>query len=108
MRTLVVCLAMACCIAAQNPTAAPTPTKEDLRKQIAELKVKAFEIQTQVELLEAQLRDIERAEELKPLPLAAKTPPAKVRCAGHTKDGKRCSRHAEAGSRYCWQHKQRH
>lgn len=114
MRTLVVCLAMACCFAAQSPTptlaptAAPAPTKEDLRKQIAELKVKAFEIQTQVELLEAQLRDIERAEELKPLPLVAKTPPAKVRCAGHTKDGKRCSRLAEAGSRYCWQHKTRH
>lgn len=96
MRFLVVCLAL---------LAFASPTKDELRKQIAELKVKAFEIQTQVELLEAQLRDLESAESNQPLP-PAKTPAApRVRCAGHTKDGSRCSRYAEAGSRFCWQHK---
>ncbi len=83
------------------------PTKESLRQKIAELKVKAFEIQTQVELLEHQLKDLEIAESLKPLPSPVKAAPAKVRCAGHTKDGNRCSRNAEAGSRFCWQHKPR-
>jgi hypothetical protein len=82
-----------------------SPTKDELRKQIAELKVKAFEIQTQVEVLEAQLKDIETAEANQPIPTAKTATPAKVRCAGHTKDGQRCSRNAEPGSRFCWQHK---
>jgi hypothetical protein len=82
-----------------------SPTKEELRKQIAELKVKAFEIQTQVGLLEAQLRDIETAEANAPLPSVKARVPVKVRCAGHTKEGSRCTRYAEAGSRFCWQHK---
>lgn len=82
-----------------------SPTKDELRKQIAELKVKAFEIQTQVELLEAQLKDIETAEANQPIPTVKAATPVKVRCAGHTKDGQRCSRHAEPGSRFCWQHK---
>ncbi len=82
-----------------------SPTKDELRKQIAELKVKAFEIQTQVDLLEAQLRDIETAEANAPVPAPKSTAPVRVRCAGHTKEGARCTRHAEAGSRFCWQHK---
>jgi hypothetical protein len=82
-----------------------SPTKDELRKQIAELKVKAFEIQTQVDLLEAQLKDIETAEANQPLPAAKATAPVKVRCAGLTKEGARCTRHAEPGSRFCWQHK---
>jgi hypothetical protein len=86
---------------------AQAPTKEELRQRIADLKVKAFEIQAQVEILEAQLKDLERDEELKAQELPVKGAPAKVRCAGHTKDGKRCIRQAEAGSRFCWQHKVR-
>lgn len=82
-----------------------SPTKDELRKQIAELKVKAFEIQTQVDLLEAQLKDIETAEANAPVPTPKSAAPVKIRCAGHTKDGQRCSRHAEPGSRFCWQHK---
>lgn len=83
------------------------PTKEALRQQIADLKVKAFEMQSRIELLEKQLHDVEEAEQNKPIPLVAGKPAAPLRCAGHTKDGARCSRNAEAGSRYCWQHKTR-
>jgi hypothetical protein len=84
----------------------PKTDKPELRKQIAELKVKAFEMQMQIELLEKQLKDAEEAEASAPVPVAGKTA-VKVRCAGHTKDGARCTRNAEAGSRYCWQHKKR-
>ncbi len=98
MRTLVFLL-LATLLPAQ------APTKEALRLQIADLKVKAFEIQTQVELLEQQLKDLEAAEAAKPLPQTLKGAPVRIRCAGHTKDGTRCTRHAEAGSRFCWQHK---
>lgn len=79
-----------------------------MRQRIADLKVKAFEMQMQIELLEKQLKD---AEEAAANAAAAAVPvakvPVKVRCAGHTKDGARCTRYAEAGGRFCWQHKKR-
>lgn len=83
-----------------------TVNKTELRQRIADLKVKAFEMQMQIELLEKELKDVEEAEAQQPPPVAAPAKAAvKARCAGHTKDGQRCSRNAEAGSRYCWQHK---
>jgi hypothetical protein len=82
-------------------------SKEELRQRIADLKIKAFEIQTQVELLEQQLKDLEQAEANQPPPASKLSAPVKVRCSGHTKDGKRCTRNAEPGSRFCWQHKAR-
>jgi hypothetical protein len=93
----------------QEPAATPDKPadKVTLRKQIAEMKVKAFEMQTQIELLEKQLHDVEEAEANQPAPTAPTKTAVKVRCAGHTKDGKRCSRNAEPGSRFCWQHKSR-
>lgn len=90
------------CAAAQT---ADQPDKMALRKEIAELKVKAFEMQQQIELLERQLKDVEEAEANRPVAAPSAKTAAKVRCAGHTKDGKRCSRFAEPGSRFCWQHK---
>lgn len=90
-----------------KPVPVLPPGKEALRQQIADLKVKAFEMQTRIELLEKQLHDVEEAEQNKPLAVAASKKAAPLRCAGHTKDGTRCSRNAEAGSRFCWQHKTR-
>lgn len=81
--------------------------KVELRQKIADLKVKAYEMQMQIELLEKQLHDVEQAETNTPPPPTPLKTVAKVRCAGHTKDGARCSRNAEAGTRYCWQHKPR-
>jgi hypothetical protein len=91
----------------EAPPPAKAPSKEALRLQIADLKVKAFEMQTRIELLEKQLQDVEEAERNKPVALAPGKPAAPLRCAGHTKDGARCSRNAEAGGRFCWQHKAR-
>lgn len=78
-----------------------------LRQQVADLKVKSFELQQQVELLEKQIKDIEDAEanKLAAAQVTSKQGPARGRCGGHTKDGKRCTRMADAGSRFCWQHK---
>jgi hypothetical protein len=84
-----------------------TSDKAELRQRIADLKVKAYEMQMQIELLEKQLKDVEEAEAQQPLALTPAKTPAKVRCAGRTKDGQRCSRNAEPGSRFCWQHKAR-
>lgn len=81
------------------------PDKLALRKQIAEMKVKAFEMQTQIELLEKELHDVEDAEANQPIVAPGAKMAVKVRCQGHTRDGKRCVRNAEAGSRFCWQHK---
>lgn len=81
--------------------------KGALRKQIADLKVKAFEMQTQIELLERQLHDVEEAEANQLVAVPAGKAAVKARCGGHTHDGKRCTRNADPGSRFCWQHKAR-
>lgn len=81
--------------------------KLDLRQQISDLKVKAFEMQQQIELLEKQLHDVEEAEAMAPVVTPGQKVAVKTRCAGHTHDGKRCTRMAEPGSRFCWQHKSR-
>jgi len=92
----------------EQPAPVTTPlSKEALRQRIADLKVKAFEMQTRIEVLEKQLQDVEEAERNKPIPVAAGKTAAPQRCAGHTKDGARCSRNAVSGSRFCWQHKAR-
>ncbi len=95
-------LAVLVCAAAQQTD---KPDKLALRKQIAEMKVRAFEMQTHIELLEKQLNDVEEAEANQPILTPGPKLAVKVRCQGHTHDGKRCTRNAEAGSRYCWQHK---
>lgn len=86
--------------------------KNAIRMQIAEMKVKSFEMQTQIEVLEKQLKDAEEVEEralaAKVTGKAAAGTSAKVRCSGSTRDGKRCTRPADPGSRYCWQHKVAH
>jgi hypothetical protein len=103
MRFLCLFSVLVCALAEQ----AGKPDKLALRQQIAEMKVKAFEMQTQIELLERQLHDVEEAESNQPVASPLVKAAVKVRCSGHTKDGKRCSRNAEAGSRFCWQHKAR-
>lgn len=89
------------------PAAAPKPDKLVIRQQISDLKVKSFELQQQVEMLERQLKDVEESEANQSAAALAtsKQAPLKTRCSGHTKDGKRCTRMAETGSRFCWQHK---
>ena len=109
MRFLCALCFLVCGLAQQGgappPAPAVKPDKIAMRQQIADMKVKAFEMQTQIELLEKQLHDVEEAEANLPLAANGKQAPAKVRCSGHTKDGKRCTRMAEHGSRFCWQHK---
>jgi len=101
MRFLCLLVVLACSVAQETPK----PEKVALRQEIADLKVKAFELQQKIELLEHQLKDVEEAEANRPVVSPALKTVAKARCAGHTKDGKRCTRNAEAGSRFCWQHK---
>ncbi len=101
MRFLCLLVVLVCAASQQTDK----PDKLALRRQIAEMKVKAFEMQTQIELLEKQLHDVEEAEANQPLVTAGAKLAVKVRCQGHTHDGQRCTRNAEVGSRFCWQHK---
>ena len=101
MRFLCLLFVLVCATAQQTGK----PDKLALRQQIAEMKVKAFEMQMQIELLERQLHDVEEAEASQPLVTPGQKVAVKARCSGHTKDGKRCSRIAESGGRFCWQHK---
>lgn len=103
MRFLILLVVLVCSVAQE----APRPDKVALRQEIADLKVKAFELQQKIELLEHQLKDVEEAEANRPVVSPALKAVAKARCAGHTKDGKRRSRNAEPGSRFCWQRKAR-
>ena len=115
MRLVCLFLVLICAVAQQQKPPAPVPAppgpdKLVLRQQIADLKVKSFEIQQQVELLEKQVKDIEEvdANRIAAAQVNSKTAPVRARCGGHTKDGKRCTRMAESGSRFCWQHKVSH
>lgn len=101
MRFLCLLFVLVCATAQQTGK----PDKIALRQQIAEMKVKAFEMQTQIDLLEKQLHDVEEAEANQPIVTPGAKVAVKVRCQGHTHDGKRCTRNAEPGSRFCWQHK---
>jgi len=103
MRFLCLLVVLVCAGAQQTGK----PDKLALRQQIADMKVKAFEMQTQIELLERQLHDVEEAEANQPVVTPGAKVAMKARCAGHTHDGKRCTRNADTGSRFCWQHKAR-
>ncbi len=110
MRLACLLVFLVCAAAQQQKLAEPPPPGPDkmaLRQQISDLKIKSFEIQQQVELLEKQIKDIEEADanKLAASQAISKTAPARARCGGHTKDGKRCTRMADSGSRFCWQHK---
>ena len=94
----------------------PPPKKEHLEKranilrQMAEMKAKLSALELELQLLE----ESRTAEPAQPPALAWReengtgegaAKKTLIRCLSVTRDGKRCSRPAEAGGRYCWQHR---
>jgi hypothetical protein len=87
-----------------------------LMEELAQLKAQVAAVQERLETLLRQLSEQRGALQSRPSfdalkPQALATPPDQpdrrppvVRCAAITNSGKRCSRPAVAGSRYCRQH----
>ena len=79
-------------------------------RQMAETKAKLSALELDLQLLE----ESRSAEPVAPPPTSWREAPSapdgaakktSVRCLSVTRDGKRCTRTAEAGTKYCWQHK---
>ena len=107
-------------VGGQSPPGAPAANaarKEYLERravilrQMAEMKAKLSALELELQLLE-ESRSAEPAGGQAPTswreePSAADggTKKPLVRCLSVTRDGKRCTRPAEAGGKYCWQHR---
>ena len=111
-RSLVVVLCLA--LPAQQPK--PNPELEridDMIHQLTEMKAKVSAMETQLDSLLRALSEQKGALQQKPQSYNAlahvestdpEGGPPKVRCAALTAQGKRCTRPAKTGSRYCGQH----
>jgi len=110
---LLVCLAL-CALAADPP---PKPEVERLNSVIEELtalKTQAAAMEERIDTLVRALSEQRGALQAKPasydalksvaVDSQADTRPPMVRCAALTSEGKRCTRGAMEGSRYCKQH----
>ena len=102
---------------AQSPSAATSAAKKEylerraaILRQMAETKAKLSALELDLQLLE----ESRSAEPAAPPPASWREEPSapdgvtkktSVRCLSVTRDGKRCTRPAEAGTKYCWQHK---
>ncbi len=79
-------------------------------RQMAEAKAKLAALDVELQLLE----ESRPADTPAPAPTAWRDEPASAvsdtkkaspRCLSVTRDGKRCTRPAEPGAKYCWQHR---
>ena len=99
------------------PPNAELERTDQLIQQITEIRTKVAVLQAELDGLLRSLSEQRGALQKAPQPFAylsdsegdaAPKPAATVRCAASTLNGKRCTRSAESGSRYCWQHKLAH
>lgn len=115
-RSLFLALLWIALLSGQTPPAA-NPKKEYLERratilrQMAEIKAKLASLELELQLLE-ESRSADPAAPLPPTswreePGSPDGNPKKAtaRCLSVTRDGKRCTRPAEAGLKYCWQHR---
>lgn len=112
-------------VTAQSPTPSATPThKPTHQERRAELLRTMQELRAKLQALELELQLIEEEKQNAPAEVTASpaagwretTRPdgrkdeeavkkARPRCSAFTSNGKRCTRSAESGSKYCWQHR---
>ena len=121
-RPAVICVcALVLSLPAQQPkpnnNAAELDRIEDIIHQLTEMKTKMAAMETQIDTLLRALSEQKGALQQKPqvynalahvesVEADAATP--KTRCAAITASGKRCTRPAKPGSRYCAQHEVAH
>ncbi len=117
LRLLLTTLLLLALASAQSPPPPASAAKKEhlerraaILRQMAETKAKLSALELDLQLLE----DSRSAEPVAPPPTAWREEPGtsdgvakktSVRCLSVTRDGKRCTRTAEVGTKYCWQHK---
>lgn len=118
MKRIALLLCLACVAVGGEPPAARNPELERLTaliEELAALKAQATALETKIDVLLRAMSEQRGALRAKPASYdalkaaaAADSPadpkPAVVRCAAITSSGKRCTRAAMEGSRYCKQH----
>jgi len=102
----------------QNPAPSDAGAKKQYVEKRAAILRQMAEIKAKLSALELELQLLEESRTAEPSATpppswreepgvagdgAAKKPSA--RCLSVTRNGKRCSRSAEAGGKYCWQHR---
>lgn len=107
-----------------TPTPAAAPPKQTHQERRAEILRTMQELRAKLQALELELQLIEEERQNAPAEAAAPaqtgwretTRPdgrkdveavkkARPQCQAFTSNGKRCTRSAETGSKYCWQHR---
>jgi hypothetical protein len=96
------------------PTPAELERTDQLIESVTAMKAKVAALQAEIDNLLRTLSEQRGALQRGPQPFSYLSTPegdtkeAKQRCAANTSAGKRCTRPAESGSRYCWQHQLAH
>lgn len=113
MRVPMAALMLAALLCGQGSKKDYVERRAVILRQMAEVKAKLAALELELQILE-EARSAEPGAPPAPATswrdeaaLAAEPSPKKavVRCVSVTRDGKRCTRSAEAGSKFCWQHK---
>ncbi len=119
MKRIALLLCLACVAVGGEPPAARNPELERLNaliEELAALKAQATALETKIDVLLRAMSEQRGALQAKPasydalkatvaaVDSPADPKPAVVRCAAITSSGKRCTRAAMEGSRYCKQH----
>ena len=111
-------------LAAQTPAPPKASKPNAYQERRAELLRKMAETRASLQALELELQLLEEERQQAPVEPAASNSPAwretvrpdgrkdeeavkkaRPRCSAFTAGGKRCTRSAEAGSKFCWQHR---
>ena len=118
MKRIALLLCLACVAVGGEPPAARNPELERLNaliEELAALKAQGTALETKIDVLLRAMSEQRGALQAKPasydalkaaaaVDSPADPKPAVVRCAAITSSGKRCTRAAMEGSRYCKQH----
>ncbi|MGH9661652.1 MAG: hypothetical protein ACRD96_24100 [Bryobacteraceae bacterium] len=94
---------------AQPPSPDQKQAQDEILRELRTLKTMVADLQARIERLEKSLATAPvaaPAQSKAAVPLPPTTSgAARPQCAATTKAGRRCSRIAAEGSRFCWQHK---
>ena len=118
LRATLLALLLAALAGSQTPPAAAPQTKKEylerragILRQMAELKAKLAALEVELQLTE----ESRPADPALPPPATAwrdetvaadgTVKKTSTRCLSVTRDGKRCTRPAENGAKFCWQHR---
>ena len=118
------CLFLICSALIAQAPPPPAPKAPSYQERRAELLRSMGDLRAKLQALELELQILEEEHQHKPAETVATSPTgwresikpdgrkeeevvkkARPRCTAFTSNGKRCTRSAEAGSKFCWQHR---